>query len=75
MVTPFLYNEGDGKMIPIAKIIRMRNKQRGPSKRLPASKDDQGDQDSVTGDEKTSPFARLYEWASSLRDKKSSKGW
>lgn len=36
MVTPFLYNDGAGKMIAISKIIRMRNLERPMSKRLPS---------------------------------------
>src|SRR5438105_4839982 len=47
LVTPFLYNEGRGKRIPVARIIRMRNRERPPSKRLASSKDDPDDDNDV----------------------------
>lgn len=47
MVLPFLYNNGQGKMIPISRIIRMRNSERPLSKRLPSAKSGgPGDDDS-----------------------------
>ena len=47
IVTPFLYNQGRGKMIPISRIIRMRNKERPASKRLASGrgKEQEGDED------------------------------
>ncbi len=31
---PFLYNGGEGKKVPLSKLIRLRNKERPPDKRL-----------------------------------------
>ncbi len=34
IVKPFLYNGGEGKKVPLSKLIRLRNKERPPDKRL-----------------------------------------
>lgn len=34
IVKPFLYNGGEGKKIPISKLIRLRNRERPPDKRI-----------------------------------------
>jgi hypothetical protein len=34
IVKPFLYNGGEGKKVAISKLIRLRNKERPPDKRL-----------------------------------------
>lgn len=72
LVLPFLYNEGQGKQIPISTIIRARNKQRGMSKRLPASHDEQ-DEDGVVKDKKWSVRERLADLRHSLLSKKKKK--
>ena len=33
-VTPFLYNEGEGKMVPIAQLTMLRNRDRAKSKQV-----------------------------------------
>jgi ankyrin repeat protein len=59
LVTPFLYNEGRGKMIPISRIIRMRNKERPPSKRLPSSGPEDGEDDDYSSQQPKSPASWL----------------
>lgn len=72
-VLPFLYNDGKGKQVPISTIIRNRNKQRGPSKRLPASKDEQ-DEDAVASDSKVSVREHLNNLLDILTCKKRKAG-
>ena len=47
MVMPFLYNNGEGKMIPVSKIVRMRNKERPASKRLPSVNEKDDDESNI----------------------------
>lgn len=46
IVMPFLYNDGEGKMIPVGRIVRMRNKERPASKRLPTVQESEDDESS-----------------------------
>ena len=75
IVTPFLYNEGRGKMIPISRIIRMRNKERPPSKRLGSSSrsKDGDDDDNNDADQPSTLGLSLFSRICSFFRKSSSK--